>query len=488
MKNPTIALTATLALLTGALRAEDSGDTLEALKKRLDTLELSNKALSDQVKKLKDEAITNDDVQGVNNSLESFKYQYQRDRETATPTSARGITIGGLVQTRYGFNNIDLTQPPVQNPPPQASVGTSNPTVVDHRNNSFDLSAVQVFFAGSLYRDYAEGRNLTFNLRLGTAPQTGTNNNFANLLDANVVYSPLPTTSQDIDKMTITFGQQTLPFGLEVNTTDELRPVINNAQFVGPTGLGGRQIGLIIRGDDRITYDYGYNYRSSLWSYNFGIVNGNGANIADDNNFKDYVGRVDFKVPTEYNSWLRELRIGFSGYYGKDPIVATPTAPAGAPAFVVKQGERERWGIDLYYNHFPFGVTYEYVLALDDVNAGTQNAPRTAKQRGTSNTATFFYSFGQNFLASQKATGRFDDWWPRTWQPFFRFDLWTPDGTNVNPAQARDRHIEIDTLGLNVFFAQTTKAQVNFNRRVESSATTQHSTSYEVLAQLQYGF
>src|SRR5690606_39767370 len=54
------------------------------------------------------------------------------------------------------------------------------------RHSSFDLGAVQIGFVGNLYKDYEQGKNLDFNLRFGTSPQTGTNNSYLNLLDAQL--------------------------------------------------------------------------------------------------------------------------------------------------------------------------------------------------------------------------------------------------------------------------------------------------------------
>ena len=290
------------------------------------------------------------------------------------------------------------------------------------------------------------------------------------------MYSPLPTIDPAEGRLTVTLGQQTLPFGLEANTTDELRPVISSAQFLSPTGLGRREIGLIFRGDLGITYDYGYNYRSSLLSYNVGLVNGNGPNTADNNNYKDIVARIDAKVPTDYNSWLRELRFGVSGYKGRQ--VLTNAAPA-----VTAQGNRSRYGFDVYYNHYPFGVTYEYVVTFDEALAAA--GTRQPEARGDSHTATLFYNFGQQFLSS-KSQGRFDDWWPKTYQPFFRYDRYDPNN------EISSNQTDIYTVGFNIFFAETTKFQLNLSRKIEHRPATLASNdsfaTNEILTQLQYGF
>jgi hypothetical protein len=448
---------------------------------RIDALETQVKALTGKLRQLQDNAVTTDDVQGVSNSLESFKAQYARDRNTTTAQSTRNLTLNGLVQVRFvddsrATNVLNATGGGSTAVP----TATSNPPWTENRKSTFDIGTAQFGFSGLLYQDYAEGRNLSFNLKFGTSPQTGTNNNFANLLDANVVYSPVATASPDTPALTFTLGQQTLPFGLEVNTSDALRPVINNAQFVGPSLLGRREIGLIARGDWGITYDYGYNYRSPLSSYAIGIVNGDGPNRADDNNFKDVIARIDFKLPTGYDSWLRELRLGFSAYYGEQNLIGG-AGTAASPNFTRGRGAKDRYGIDLYYNHNPIGFTYEYVRVIDDtVTGATPAASRVYRRAGNSHTATLFYNFGNQFLLPNQ--GRWDDYWPKTWQPFLRYDHWDPDH------QVARNETDIWTAGLNVFFAQTTKAQINVNYRIDHQPFGYALHTTEAIGQLQYGF
>ena len=165
-------------------------------------------------------------------------------------------------------------------------------SILDDRSNTFDIPAAIISFSGLLYRDYESARNLGFSLSAGASPTQTTNLASASILDANLTYQLLPTIENDGPRFSLTFGQALLPFGLESNTSEELKPVINNAQFVGQTGLGQRQIGLVARGELFTQYDFGYNYRQALLSFALGAVNGTGANRDDDNAFKDVIGRV----------------------------------------------------------------------------------------------------------------------------------------------------------------------------------------------------
>jgi hypothetical protein len=375
----------------------------------------------------------------------------------------------------------------------QAAVGagttspnTSNSTpTATPRRSGFDIPQAQINFTGSLYRDYAEGRNLDYRLQFayqsnatsglaGTAP----NGSQFNLNDAWLRYSFFPTTSGLEDpRLTLTVGQQLLPFGLEAQVGEELRPVINPALFLGGLGLGTRQIGAIVRGDVAPYVDYGANYRAPLVEYAFGITNGldAGQNKADTNGAKDFLGRLAFTLPVDYASLLRELKLGLSYYDGRRNLTRTTAGATGT----VAEGRTRRRGFDLYYNHNPFGVTYEYADGRDDALAGaTGVALSPVHSKGQ--VLTFYYQVGEQFVNSFRAQGKYDDWWPKTYQGFLRLDAFDP-----NTAVGNDK-VRVATLGLNVFFAETTKFQINLARNQYENPALKDSTA--LIGQFQFGF
>lgn len=423
---------------------------------------------------------TKDEVSGLQSDLENYKYQVQRERDTQTALSTRSLLISGVIQGKYS-----ATSAPVNNP--NAPAGTA----VRDRTSTFDLGAVQIGFNGSLYKDYDQGRNLDYALRFGTSPQQGTNNSYLNLIDANLSYNVTPTVNPEDPRLIVTFGQQLLPYGLEVQSTEELKPTINVAQFSLPTtGIPGssgldlarRQLGLIVRGELWPVFDYGYSYRASTLSYALGIVNGNGPNKTDDNNHKDLVGRLAYTLPVEYNSLFRQLTLGASIYEGQQNLYLTQPATGTTPATQVSvdEGRKDRYGLDLSYNHQPIGVTYEYNEGFDAKANGTSVARGPdSTLHSRSHTATIFYNYGEQFVKGYRVQGRFDDWWPKSYQPFYRFDRFNP---NVDVANQR---VDIHTFGFNVFFAQTTKFQLNVNHNDFESTGKQ---SNDFLAQFQFGF
>jgi len=420
-----------------------------------------------------------DDVQGIRTDLENFKFQWQHEIDIHTATTTRNLLLNGVIQTRFSYSDQ----------------GTTNATVYK-RHTTFDVPLAQVIFTGNLYKDYKDGRNLSYALRFGISQQTsGTNvigvgSSFLNLLDANISYSVLPTVNLETPVLTITAGQQLLPFGIEVTAPDELKPVILNAQFTTRLGLAYRDIGAIVRGDLFTNIDYGYNYRQAALAYAIGIVNGSGGSVIDNNDNKNVVGRLAFTLPADYNSWLRQLTVGGSVVIGKQNLYTND-----ATRTLQGKGVQNRYGLDVYYNHWPFGLTYEYVVGKDAVTPGTTaQDPQRHVLTSRSHTGTFFLSFGEQFEAGYRNQGKYDDWWPKTFQPFLRFDSFDPD-----TATSHNRS-DVYTVGLNLFFAETTKFQLNYNHttnflypaqtppQTNPRVQVNHRQQNAVLAQFQFGF
>jgi hypothetical protein len=430
-----------------------------------------------------------DDVNGIRTDLENFKYQWQHENDIHHAITTRNLTINGLVQTRFGYTDVPV-----------------NSATVYDRHASFDIGAAQIIFNGNLYKDYEQGRNLSYSFRFGTSPQQGSTSAFPNLLDASITYSPFPTTSPEDPVFQITLGQQLLPFGIEVTAPDELKPLILNAEWTTRLNLARRDAGLIIRGDLFPQVDYGYNYRANIFQYAVGIVNGAGLNIEDDNTFKNVIARLAFTVPNEgYNSWLRQLTIGATGYWGVQDTYVGAGVPANtgselgqsASAVLSGIGIQRRLGVDLYYNHWPFGVTYEAVWGTDASTPGANLAsPQRTNVNSFATTATLFLSFGTQFVAGYNAQAKFDDYWPKTYQPFVRYDYFNP---NIDQHAGR---VDILTLGFNIFLAETTKFQLNYARRHDTSGLPlvvgaaspfinqkqPFGVQNELLAQFQFGF
>jgi hypothetical protein len=488
-----------LALFGYAEASFGASPTTEDLQRQIEELKSVVQSLKQQAKTAnrttpaddaapKGEFVTKDELDGLRADLENHKYDNQRTRDTKTPITKRGTTISGNVQVRFNSTNSPKTT--------GAATTQSTP-----RYSSFDIPLATLAFAGSLYKDYGEGHNLDYKVGFGYSRSTTAATTAAagtstfNLQDAYFQYNfinPTVTGLEDAN-LNLRFGQQQTIFGLEAQTTDELKPAINNAQFVAGLGVGTRQIGLILRGDYDPYVDYGFNYRAPLLEYAVGVVNGSGPNQSDNNSRKDYLARLAFTAPVEYTSWLRELKFGVSYQRGIKNILAGTAATA-------QDGNSDRYGFDIYYNHLPFGATYEYAAGRDDAFVTNSALPATASNLATTNTGqigriksvgqtlTLFYTWGEQWLKSSgNGQGKYDDWWPKTYQPFFRIDRWNPNTANNAATGANvTAKTDIYTLGFNLFFAETTKLQVNLNDyQYHNPATPKYR---DLIVQFQYGF
>ena len=453
---------------------------------------------------------TRDDIDGLRADLENYKYENERNRERTTLQTNRTTTITGTLQTRWTYQlngkNSDSDRIVGNTSGSTGGQNTSgnsqnDPNPAAGRKSSFDVPLATLSFAGKLFRDYQEGKNLEYKLGFSYTPNvnsgvagtqtanqgsstsaTFNNGSQFNLTDAYLLYNYFPTTTGgEENKGTLTFGQQLIPFGLEAQIGEELKPVINQAQFVNGLGVGTRQIGLIARGDVLPYVDYTNNYRAPLLEYAFGVVNGSGMNKSDDNNKKDYLGRLAFTLPVDYASIFRELKFGTSVYVGHRNVVGH-SAATGNYYVLSEDGKNARHGFDIYYNHTPFNITYEYVTGKDTLLTGaTETSDTLVKSRGQTLTTSLIW--GEQFIASSKTVARYDDFWPKSTQLFFRYDVWDPN-TYVSYNSTK-----IYTLGLNLFFAQTTKLQINLaHTHNQAPSASVARSSNALLTQFQYGF
>lgn len=402
---------------------------------------------------------TSDDIEGLRSDIENYKYDQSRQYERQTVKSARDTTLYGTAQLRVNVQNH------------------TSPFVTSKL--SFDIGTALLGVRGNLFKDYNEGKNLDYQMSFGYSKRNdGTNNSNFNLLDAFLRYNVFSTNAGlEVPRLNLTLGQQLLPFGLDVQSPEDLRPTISTAAASTYLGLFTRQNGFIVRGDIHPFVDYGSNYRAPLIEYALGVTNGNGSNKIDDNDGKEYIGRVAFTLPVDYASWLRELKLGASYIKGEAKVLGDDKA------------QRDRLGFDVYYNHAPFGVTYEYVQGKTDYADLAKADIKNAKAEG--HTFTVFYTLGDQFYNSIKSNAKFDDFWPKSVQGYYRYDRYNPNKNQQNfldTASGRIGEYDIHSLGLNLFFAQTTKFQLQLNHYSYDIEVAAQKDTNELQAQFQYTF
>jgi hypothetical protein len=398
---------------------------------------------------VQDVPVSRQEIQGIRTEIETLREQWKRTisgdygTDTKVPTTSRSLAINGIIQSR--FTRTDT-------------------------KNSFDVVSGILSFNGSLNRDYEKGRNLNYSLSFISSPSDYT----IKPLEVSVSYAILPTLDLEGNFLSISLGQQKKTFSLEALATEEKKPTIKSAQFASKLGLDPREVGLVLKGDLFPSVDYGYGYRVPLFEYSVGLFNGNGSNLTDDNKAKDISARLAVNVVSDYYSIWRGTSLGVSYYKG------TRTAALGTGATAIsRNGAKDRIGFDLNYVQTPIGITAEYVQGKDAALSGTVAAPVFSTNKSTGYTVTFFYNFGEQFVRGFKNQDRYDDWYPSTLQTFVRFDRW-----DANKNITGDR-VDIITLGLNWFFAETTKLQFNYNIVKEEINEIKND---ELLVQIQYGF
>jgi len=483
---------AVLSLGTAPAGAQSNAELLkivEDLKKQVQELKEQVKAITPPAASADGKAAqwgditpaSQSDLDGLRADLENYKYDQSRQYERTTAKTTRNTTIGGTLSASASWAD-----------PKSPAVTSTNEAI--RRSSTFDSPSATLNFNGVLYRDYQEGKNLTYAFSLTGASSIA-------VQDAYLRYSFAPTNGGPDDPvLNLSFGQQQVPFGLEAQANTEIRPVIAGAQFLSAPGLGGanfgnRQTGLILRGDAWPNVDRTTNYRSALIEYAVGVMNGNGPNTADNNAKKDWVGRIAFTVPADYNSLLRELKFGASYYKGWSNLTDSATATATLPAYVTGQGQSDRVGVDINYTRLPWSVAYERVEGQDGGwSTSTLASPYTGtgaqiKRKSVGQYLNVGYTVGEQFLASSRGLGKFDDFWPKTIQYFVRFDDYD---ANKDSAVVGDK-TRLTTFGLNAYFAETTRFQVNYvlarndePRAGYTDARPKHSQG--LVARFVYGF
>lgn len=478
-KTTALATAALLALSGGAVHAQSTSEiatlknTVEDLRKQVQELRsLLQKQATPAAEPVAQEgesqesldartAASKADIQGLRTDLENYKYDQARTLERNVPSVVRNTRIGGSITLGYATQNPQ-TQPVTTgttlSPSPAPTTGTTNSGAgaTAPRSNTFLGPVIGLNFAGNLYRDYAEGRNLTYRLALNGTSTNGTTT--IATTDAYIRYSFQPASGNPEDPLgTITLGQQIVPFGQDVQAIDpEVKAVIGNAGFVSGLGLSGRQTGAVVSGDYDPYVDFTNNYRAPLLAYALGVFNGNGANRNDNNDYRDIAARLVYTLPVDYASWLRQLQIGTSYYRGYESLISG-SASGTIQNTEQSKGLNTRTGFDINWTHLPFSVSYEWAYGKKQLFAGNATNP-DGYQRGVGQYVNFGYTWGEQFLNSSKQQGKFDDYWPKSYQAFVRFDEFDP---NRSIKAVADKQF-ITTLGLNVFFAETTKFQINY--------------------------
>jgi phosphate-selective porin O/P len=216
-------------------------------------------------------------------------------------------------------------------------------------------------------------------------------------------------------------GQFKSPFSLELQTPCHKLNTIYRSNVVVELAAPLRDIGLMVYGGNDTT----------LLKYQFAVMNGTGLNIIDDNGGKDFVGRVVFQpLPDK-----KLLGIGGSFRYGTSAPIAD-----GA----TKDDSHLRWGVEANFRAKHVTLQGEYIYGKDIgsyLTGGGCGDPGkvvegSVERLGWYVTAMYMTKFRL--------------------QPVIKYEYYDAD------ISAEDQFRYITTLGINYFFNDWTRLQINY--------------------------
>ncbi|TLX73243.1 hypothetical protein E9993_15750 [Labilibacter sediminis] len=248
------------------------------------------------------------------------------------------------------------------------------------------------------------------------------------LLDAFISY-------RRYDWAKISVGSFKQPFGLEVSTACSGLHTIERSKVSDQLVSPQRDIGLMFFGGNNET----------LFKYYVAIMNGSGLGLKDNNSKKDLMGRLTIK-PLEW------LQIGGS-------------FRNGYPRTNDDDTDRQSWAAEVEISKGNFLVQGEYINdkgAVSDVAGGGCGADPVVMgdERGG------YWMQGMYMYNYQ-------------WQPVIKFEMFDKDKATDNDEEY------ITTFGLNYFFNDQTRLQLNYQYKSEKAGEMDNDA---LLVQLQVKF
>lgn len=238
----------------------------------------------------------------------------------------------------------------------------------------------------------------------------------AYLLDAFITYNRFSFAK-------VSMGSFKSPFGLELGTPCHSLHTINRSKVVNELTAPDRDMGLMLLGGSDTT----------LLRYSVAVMNGTGLLTKDKDTYKDIVGRVLIQ-PTDW------MHLGGSFKMGKSENDESPD-----------DNTTTRFGAELEVEYANFLVQGEYIYGEDEgsyyVGGGCGGDPELV-------------------VGNVKRSGMFVTALYKTpWniEPVFKYENYNPD------MDATDNLEQVMTFGVNYFFNEWTRLQVNYEYAAEQA-------------------
>lgn len=241
----------------------------------------------------------------------------------------------------------------------------------------------------------------------------------------------------------VSAGQFKVPFGIELPQPCHKLYTINRSMVVANLVDPWRDLGVMVSGGTGDLSILGTKTKNAI-SYSLGVFNGGGLNKKDDNINKSIVGRIALKP-------IDLVTVGASYRFTK-----LPPQTEG----VTEEDTRQRLGLDLELNYKNFIVQGEYVYGADNgsYTTGGGCGGEVEVHQGSKKRDGFFVQ--ALYMTPWKV------------QPVVRYERFDPnmemaaDQIGFLPGEGLQNVI---TYGLNYFFNEKVRFQVNYLYRAEET-------------------
>jgi len=307
-----------------------------------------------------------------------------------------------------------------------------NYTLSDPSESTFAFRRARIGVRGRVFEDFS------YYMMLETSPFIGGVGS-AYLMDAFITWDKYNWAK-------ISVGSFKQPFGLEVVTACSKLTTIERAivsdQLVSPQ----RDYGIIVMGGNKYT----------KFNYSVALMNGTGLNTKDNNNKKDIIGRVTYKV-LDFMTIGGSFRYGFPRYDNNDRDL-------------IFGHTRTTYGGDILLNFNNLHIQGEYIYDTGDYNLDAGGGCGS-----------------EPLILGKKRDGAYGMvWYDTKWniQPVFKYEFFDQDLDKknwVNPNLYSERM----TIGVNYFFNDKIRLQVNYQANIETVINVDND---KFLAQIQVVF
>ena len=265
------------------------------------------------------------------------------------------------------------------------------------------------------------------------------------LLDAFVTYNRFKPWFK------ISMGQFKKPFGLELGATGcQDLYTINRSRVINELTSPDRDLGVMISGSTGAKKFFGLE-KENVFSYTISVTNGTGKNVKDNDQAKDFIGRL---VIAPYD-WIS---LGGSYHSGKQKN-PDPTVTA--------MDERMRYGFDVTLKKYNFILQSEYVFGQDKgsklVGGGCGSTPELVIGNFKSN----------GYFAQLMYTTKFKV------MPLAKYETYDSDMNKEDYDHTAFRQSTL-TFGLNYYANDWVRLQLNYLYNIETSSSTDITNYNEI--------